>query len=76
MDIGTTIQRWQSGSDVMSVWWIDLAEFTAQQQGVELAEDQGAAIVPGWKHDDGEIIHRAMSLWCRSASIPKTCHRM
>ena len=71
MDIGTTIQRWQSGSDVMSVWWIDLAEFTAQQQGVELAEDQGAAIVPGWKHDDGEIIHRAMSLWCRSASIPR-----
>ena len=34
MDIGTTIQRWQSGSDVMSVWWIDLAEFTVQQQGV------------------------------------------
>jgi ABC-type glycerol-3-phosphate transport system substrate-binding protein len=32
MDIGTTIQRWQSGSDVMSVWWIDLAEFTVQQQ--------------------------------------------
>jgi len=71
MDIGTTIQRWQSGSDVMSVWWIDLAEFTVQQQGVELAEDQGAAIVPGWKHDDGEIVHRAMSLWCRTASIPK-----
>ncbi|MFK7965213.1 MAG: ABC transporter substrate-binding protein [Burkholderiaceae bacterium] len=71
MDIGTTIQRWQSGSDVMSVWWIDLAEFTVQQQGVELAEDQGAAIVPGWKHDNGEIIHRAISLWCRTASIPK-----
>ncbi|MHA1525328.1 MAG: ABC transporter substrate-binding protein, partial [Alphaproteobacteria bacterium] len=40
MDIGTTIQRWQSGSDVMSVWWIDLAEFTVQQQGPEKAEDQ------------------------------------
>ncbi len=71
MDIGTTIQRWQSGSDVMSVWWIDLAEFTVQQQGVELAEDQGAAIVPGWMGDDGEVTHRAISLWCRTASIPR-----
>lgn len=71
MDIGTTIQRWQSGSDVMSVWWIDLAEFTVQQQGVELAEDQGAAIVPGWPMDDGSVQHRALSLWCRTASIPR-----
>ena len=71
MDIGTTIQRWQSGSDVMSVWWIDLAEFTVQQQGVEKAEDQRGAIVPGWKNDDGSITHRAISLWCRTASIPK-----
>ncbi|MEL6235593.1 MAG: extracellular solute-binding protein [Pseudomonadota bacterium] len=71
MDIGTTIQRWQSGSDVMSVWWIDLAEFTVQQQGVELAEDQGAAIVPGWPMDDGSVQHRAISLWCRTASIPR-----
>ena len=71
MDIGTTIQRWQSGSDVMSVWWIDLAEFTVQQQGPEKAEDQRAAVVPGWKHDNGEIVHRAISLWCRTASIPK-----
>ena len=71
MDVGTTIQRWQSGSDVMSVWWIDLAEFTVQQQGVELAEDQGAAIVPGWPMDDGSIQHRAISLWCRTASIPR-----
>lgn len=71
MDIGTTIQRWQSGSDVMSVWWIDLAEFTVQQQGVEKAEDQRGAIVPGWKNDDGSITKRAISLWCRTASIPK-----
>ena len=71
MDIGTTIQRWQSGSDVMSVWWIDLAEFTVQQQGVEKAEDQRGAIVPGWKNDDGSITNRAISLWCRTASIPK-----
>ena len=71
MDIGTTIQRWQSGSDVMSVWWIDLAEFTVQQQGPERAEDQRGAIVPGWKNDDGSITNRAISLWCRTASIPK-----
>lgn len=71
MDIGTTIQRWQSGSDVMSVWWIDLAEFTVQQQGVEKAEDQRGAIVPGWLNDDGSITNRAISLWCRTASIPK-----
>ena len=71
MDIGTTIQRWQSGSDVMSVWWIDLAEFTVQQQGVELAEDQRGAIVPGWQNDDGSITNRAISLWCRTASVPK-----
>ncbi len=71
MDIGTTIQRWQSGSDVMSVWWIDLAEFTVQQQGPEKAEDQRGAIVPGWVNDDNSITHRAISLWCRTASIPK-----
>ena len=71
MDIGTTIQRWQSGSDVMSIWWIDLAEFTVQQQGLDLAEDQGAAIVPGWPMDDGSVQHRAISLWCRTASIPR-----
>jgi len=66
-----TIQRWQSGADVMSIWWIDLAEFTVQQQGKELAEQQGAALVPGWPTDDGDIRHRAMSLWCRTGSIPK-----
>lgn len=71
MDIGTTIQRWIAGSDVMSVWWIDLAEFTVQQQGIEMAEDQGAAIVPGWPMDDGSVQHRAISLWCRTASIPR-----
>ncbi len=71
MDIGTTIQRWTSASDVMSVWWIDLAEFTVQQQTPEDAEDQGAAIVPGWPMDDGSVQHRAISLWCRTASIPR-----
>jgi len=71
MDLGTTIQRWVAGSDVMSVWWIDLAEFTVQQQGIEKSEDQRAAIVPGWKNADGSITNRAISLWCRTASIPK-----
>ena len=71
MDLSETIQRWQSGADVMSVWWIDLAEFTVQQQGVELAEQQGAAIVPGWAQDDGSINHKAISLWCRTGAIPK-----
>ena len=71
MDIGTTIQRWVAGSDVMSVWWIDLSEFTVQQQGPEKAEDQRATIVPGWKNDDGSLTNRAISLWCRTASIPK-----
>ena len=70
MDLAQTIQRWQSGADVMSIWWIDLAEFTVQQQGLELAEQQGAAIVPGWQQPDGSIRHRAMSLWCRTGSIP------
>ena len=55
----------------MSVWWIDLAEFTVQQQGIDKAEDQRASIVPGWKNDDNSVTHRAMSLFCRTASIPK-----
>ncbi len=71
MDIDQTIQRWQSGADVMSIWWIDLAEFTVQQQGVELAENQGAAIVPGWEQPDGSINHKAISLWCRTGAIPR-----
>ncbi len=71
MSIDETIQRWQSGADVMSIWWIDLAEFTVQQQGLERGEDQGADIVPGWKQADGSINHKAISLWCRTGSIPK-----
>ena len=70
MDIDQTIQRWQQGADVMSIWWIDLSEFTVQQQGPEKAEDQATAIVPGTQLDDGTIRNRAMSLWCRTASIP------
>ncbi len=71
MDIDQTIQRWQAGADVMSIWWIDLSEFTVQQQGPEKAEDQATAIIPGTPLEDGTIRHRAMSLWCRTLSIPR-----
>ena len=71
LGLSTSIQRWQSGGDVMSVWWIDLAEFTVQQQGMERAEDQRGDIVPGWPQEDGSINHRAISLWCRTGAIPK-----
>lgn len=71
MTSAQTIQRWQSGADVMSIWGIELAKFTVPQQGPERAEDQGADIVPGWKQADGTISYRAVSLWCRAASIPK-----
>ncbi len=71
MDISQAVQRWQSASDVMSIWWMDLAKSAAQIQGSERAEDQGADIVPGWKQADETIKHRAISSWCRTASIPK-----
>jgi multiple sugar transport system substrate-binding protein len=64
-------RRWQSGADVMAIWWLDWAKSTAQLQGPDLAEDQGTDIVPGWKQADGTIRHRALSAWCRTASIPK-----
>ena len=71
MDIGTTIQRWQSGSDVMSVWWIDLSEFTVQQQGVELAEDQRGAIVPAGR----TTTDRSPTGRFRSGAGPRRCRR-
>ena len=64
-------QRWQSGTDVMSIWWLDMAKSTAQLQGPDLTDDQGADIVPGWKQADGTVRHRAISAGCRTASIPK-----
>jgi multiple sugar transport system substrate-binding protein len=71
LDLSQTVQRWQTGADVMSVAWVDLAKLTVPQQGPERAEDQGADIVPGWKQPDGSINHRALSLWCRTLSILK-----
>ena len=64
-------QRWQSGMDVMAIWWLDMAKSTAQLQGPDLTDDQGADIVPGWKQGDGTVRHRAISAGCRTASIPK-----
>ena len=75
MNINQTIQCWQSGLGFMSFWWIDLQEFTVQQQGMEIAEQQGAEIVPGWEPPYGSINHKAVSLWCRKGSIPKNLHQ-
>ena len=71
MSVTQAVQRWQSGSDVMAIWWMDLAKSTAQLQGPDRAEDQGADIVPGWKQADGTVAHRSVTGWCRAASIPK-----
>ena len=49
MSVSQVVQRWQSGADVMSIWWMDLAKSTAQMQGPELSEDQGADVIPGWR---------------------------
>jgi multiple sugar transport system substrate-binding protein len=71
MGVSQASQRWQGGMDVMAIWWMDLAKSTAQLQGPDLAEDQGVDIVPGWRQADGTVRHRAISGWCRTASIPK-----
>jgi multiple sugar transport system substrate-binding protein len=71
MSVAQAVKRWQSGADVMAIWWMDLAKSTAQLQGPDRAEDQGADIIPGWKQPDGTVSHRALSGWCRAASIPR-----
>jgi ABC-type glycerol-3-phosphate transport system substrate-binding protein len=71
MGVSQASQRWQGGMDVMAIWWMDLAKSTAQLQGPDLAEDQGVDIVPGWRQTDGTVRHRAISGWCRTASIPR-----
>jgi len=71
MSVSQAVQRWRSGADVMAIWWMDLVKSTAQLQGPELLEDQAADIIPGWKQSDGTVSHRAVSAWCRAASIPK-----
>lgn len=71
MSVSQVAQRWKAGSDVMAIWWLDLAKSTAQLQGPERVEDQGADIIPGWTQADGTVSRRAVSGWCRAASIPK-----
>ena len=69
MGLGETINAWQSRKTVMALWWIDLAEFSAQQVP-ELADEQSATLVPGWKKN-GKVVHRSLLLANRVASIPK-----
>lgn len=69
MGIDETIKTWQNGSTLMALWWIDLAEFTAQQVP-QMADDQAATLVPGWKKGN-EVVHRSLLLYDRICSIPK-----
>ena len=74
MDLSQTIQRWQSGADVMSVWWIDLAEFTVQQQGLGTWPSSRAP--PSCRvgsRRTARSMHKAISLWCRTGAIPAAC---
>lgn len=68
MGIDETIKTWQNGSTLMALWWIDLSEFTAQQVP-EMADDQAATLVPGWRKGD-KVVHRSMLLYDRICSIP------
>lgn len=67
--IPETVNQWQQGNVVMSVWWIDLTEFTARGD-FPVVGDQRSAAVPGWEQDDGSIRRNAMMLYNRLYSIP------
>ena len=54
----------------MSVWWIDLAEFTVRSQGLERASDQATALVPGTKQADGSMKHTPVALYSRTLGVP------
>src|SRR5262249_56151236 len=69
--VSESIQRWQAGADVMSISSMGLAKNLARLQSPQQAEDQGADILPGWKHSDGTIGFRSVSMGGRVASIPK-----
>jgi len=66
--VAETIEQWQQGNVVMSVWWIDLAEFTAQGD-FPVVGDQSAAAIPGWDRD-GTLDRKAMMLYNRLYAIP------
>jgi multiple sugar transport system substrate-binding protein len=67
--IAETINQWQQGNVVMSVWWIDLSEFTARGD-FPVVGDQRSKAIPGWEQDDGSIRRNAMMLYNRLYSIP------
>lgn len=67
--IAETINQWQQGNVVMSVWWIDLSEFTARGD-FPVVGDQRSTAVPGWEQEDGSIRRNAMMLYNRLYSIP------
>ncbi len=69
LGVAETIEQWQQGNVVMSVWWIDLTEFTARGD-FPVVGDQSAAAVPGWEQDDGSIRRNAMMLYNRLYAMP------
>jgi multiple sugar transport system substrate-binding protein len=69
LGVAETINNWQQGKVVMSVWWIDLTEFTARGD-FPVVGDQSAAAVPGWEQDDGSIRRNAMMLYNRLYTVP------
>jgi multiple sugar transport system substrate-binding protein len=69
LGVAETIEQWQQGNVVMSVWWIDLTEFTARGD-FPVVGDQSAAAVPGWEQEDGSVRRNAMMLYNRLYAIP------
>jgi len=67
--ISDTINEWQQGNVVMTVWWIDLPEFTARGD-FPVVGDQAEGPVPGWEQDDGSVNRRAAMAYGRSWGIP------
>jgi len=67
--IEETISNWQQGVVAMSLWWIDLAEFTAQYD-VPVVGDQGGSLIPGWEKN-GKIVTKCVSAGCRGLAVPK-----
>jgi multiple sugar transport system substrate-binding protein len=69
MSLQDSIRHWQSGSVVMSPWFVDLPEYSARQ-APQIAEDQDQTVMPGWKKGN-KIVHRSMMVYGRVCAIPK-----
>lgn len=65
----STISQWNSGSVVMSPWWIDLTEAAYRGDNPVLG-DQANAKMPGWKNN-GSIDATAFMPYGRVLSVPK-----